>query len=88
MTSDCETIELRGPLDKIRIAISSDGGLNGIRYYRGRRGKTYGSVRRGYTDTRFSEDKPVVGLYGSHNGSRIEQLGFLTLDTECQAARL
>jgi len=72
MTDDCETIELRGPLDKIRIATSSDGGLNGIRYYRGRRGKTYGSVRRGYTDTRFSESKPVVGLYGSQVGSKIE----------------
>ena len=88
MTDDCETIELRGPIDKIRIAISSDGGLDGIRYYRGRRGKTYGSVRRGYTDTRFSEGKPVVGLYGRHNGSEIEQIGFLTLETECQAARL
>ena len=88
MTGKCQALELKGPIDRIRSVIeaSSDGNekLKGIRYYRGRRAKTYGSVKRAYTETKFTEAKPLIGIYGSQNGSSIGQLGFITLNTECQ----
>lgn len=48
--------------------------------------KTYGRLVAGYTQWDFTDDQQIVGVYGNHSERGIERLGFITLDTECQAA--
>jgi len=38
------------------------------------------------TEWEFKSENPLVGLYGRQSERGIEQIGFITLDTVCQAA--
>lgn len=87
MEGICHTVKPSGPLHQIRAA-GGDDGVTGIKYYNGDE-KQYGDVpkrRWKKTDWEFSEDQPLVGLYGRQSERGIEQIGFITLDTQCQLA--
>jgi len=88
MTGTCKTLNLTGGLDRIRASSKSDSsGVNNIKYYRGSKVKSFGdSDADEYTEWQFNEDNELVGVYGRQSERGIEQLGFITLDTACQAA--
>jgi len=66
MTGKCEEIFLSGPLDRIRASDSPEAGLSGIRFYRGKRAKTFGKIDdTSYREWFFPDDKPLVGYFGS-----------------------
>ena len=46
----------------------------------------YGDISKPHSEWHFSNSNPLVGLYGRQTEQRIEELGFITLNTECQAA--
>ena len=45
--------------------------------------KSYGSNVGIFTTWEFTEDYPLVGLYGTETKRGIKEFGFITLDTEC-----
>lgn len=92
MTGDCETLELPEGLDKIKATLASaESGVslvykireNGVDSLK----ETYGELDAdNMTVWRFDDANPLVGLYGRQTEAGIAQLGFITLDTACQAA--
>lgn len=88
MEGDCTTLKLTGGLDRIRAYKGALPGVRSIRFYRGNLAKTYGKMKDDYTQWLFTEENPLVGVYGRHNEHGIEQLGFISLDTACQAKPL
>jgi len=89
MTGDCEALELPEGLDKIKASLNSaDSGVS-IMYkvFGGALKETYGELNdNNIVEWRFTDEAPLVGLYGRQTESGISQLGFVTLDTACQAA--
>ena len=85
MEGNCEEIMLSGPLDRIRASDSDTGkGLSGIRFYRGRKAKTFGVVedQGDYREWYFPSSKPLIGYFGSQSiTEEIEKLGFITFDS-------
>lgn len=60
--------------------------MSGIRFYRGRKAKTFGVVDDDgdYREWYFPLNKPLVGVFGSQSiTEQIEKLGFITFDTSC-----
>ena len=83
MNGDCTTLTLEGGFDKIR-AYESEYGVRNLRFYREDRAKTYGKLKDEFTEWLFTNETPLVGLYGRQSTNGIEELGFITLDTACQ----
>jgi hypothetical protein len=86
---ECQTLNIvESGLDRIRASSTgADTGVNNIRYYRGNRSKYFGDKdQKDYVQWKFSEEDELVGVYGRQSERGIEQLGFITLDTACQAA--
>lgn len=85
MDGECTSLQLTGGLDRIRAYDGALPGVRNIRFYRGNLAKTYGKIQDQFTQWLFTEENPLVGIYGRQNENGIEQLGFITLDTVCQA---
>jgi len=89
MAGDCEALELPEGLDKIKASLNSaDSGVS-IMYkvFGGALKETYGELNdNNMVEWRFTDENPLVGLYGRQTETGISQLGFVTLDTACQAA--
>ena len=86
MIGDCDTIMTPEGLDEIAATISLN--KSGIRYQKGRRDirETRGELdSHSQTEWYFTEDKPLVGMYGRLSNLGLSQIGFITLDKECQA---
>ena len=55
-----------------------------MRYEKDGKHIEYGTLlRNGYTDWGFTEEKPLLGLYGRQKDSKITQLGVITLEPAC-----
>jgi hypothetical protein len=88
MTGNCETLELTDGLGKIKASLSSGAQSSGVsityKHYSNELIKTYGEIdSEGKTTWHFTDDQPLVGLYGRQTETGIAQLGFITLDTAC-----
>jgi len=83
MTDKCKTETINDHLDYIQASITYD--KSGLRISKGDDTVTYGDLKeRDSTVWHFWRDKPLIGLYGRHNNEGITQLGFITLDYQCQ----
>ena len=80
----CMSLKLTKLLDKIE-ASSDDNVVNSIRYVVKPNQKTYGTFN-GATSAEwtFTEQTPMVGIYGQMTGDSITQLGFITTSPECE----
>ena len=67
MEGSCEEIMLSGPIDRIRASDGTGSGLSGIRFYRGKKAKTFGVVddTGDYREWYFPENEPLIGYFGS-----------------------
>lgn len=86
MTGDCRTLTLEGGgFEKIRASFSQDEArVNAIRFDKDGKKIEYGELTdNGYTEWTFTEEKPLLGLYGRQKDSKITQLGVITLDPTC-----
>ena len=82
----CETLSLAGPVEKIRSSYSeTNGAVTSIWYYTGDRAETFGTLLNSYQTWEFTAANYLVGLHGRMVGTKITQLGFVTLDTEMEA---
>jgi len=89
MAGDCEPLELPEGLDKIKASLNSaDSGMSILyKVFGGALKETYGELNdNNMVEWRFTDEAPLVGLYGRQTETGISQLGFVTLDTACQAA--
>ena len=88
MRGKCDDIPLTGPLDRIRASDSNGDGLKGLRFYRGGRAKTFGTIDdeddSSYREWFFADDSPLVGYFGSQSENGIEHLSFISYDSRCQ----
>ena len=55
MSGTCEEIMLTGLLDRIRVTANVSGGLQGVRFYRGNRAKTYGTITEDFSEWFFPD---------------------------------
>lgn len=88
MAGACSTIELPDGLDKIKA--DRDRAKYGLAIIYKINGdvlkEQYGEKNWAWTtEWEFDDAHPLVGLYGRQNENGIEQLGFITLNTQCQA---
>ena len=82
MTGSCETIKLPGEVNKIKASITAkDLGVEYKNY--GQLNQKFGLIENTYSDWHFADQKPLIGLYGRESAHGIEELGFITLNTEC-----
>jgi len=91
MTGECDYLELKEGLDEIKATLrNNESGLSMMYQIKDSPNEMkveYGNVklvRR--TKWEFNDANPLVGLYGRQTATGITQLGFITLDTACQAA--
>ena len=85
MEGNCKTLRLKQGIDRIRasdtvrvrVKIVED-----IMFYSGQHALTIGEVEEDFTQWIFSEQNPLIGVYGRH-WDDITQVGFITLDTAC-----
>ena len=73
-------------IDKIDVQWNQRDGVTGLRYGLGRRSLTFGSIEDSLATTSwvFTEENPLIGVYGDYNNGKINKLGFITVDTQCQ----
>merc|ERR1712113_4246 len=91
MTGQCDWLELPEGLDKIKATLAPGATAVSIKY-RIVDGPNEMTTAYGDLDQNnkiiwsFDDANPLVGLYGRQTEAGISQLGFITLDTACQAA--
>lgn len=84
MTGSCETIKLPGEVNKIKASTTAkDSGIEYKIY--GQLNQKYGVIEDTYSDWHFTDQNPLIGLYGRESAHGIEELGFITLNAECQS---
>ena len=90
MTGQCDTLELPEGLDKIKATMNSrDSTVSLVYKHEGTDLKQkYGDQSDERTTWTFTEQNPLVGLYGRQTERGISQLGFITIDTACQLAHV
>ena len=89
MTGECETLKLPDGLDRIKASLSPEESDLSIKYkvFSEVLSKVYGDIdKEDFVQWDFTEEKPLVGLYGRQSEAGIDQLGFITLNIECQLA--
>ena len=66
MDGDCRTLTLTGAINSIVASFSQEEQrVNAIHYFKGKNKVAYGTLlENGYTVWNFTDDKPLIGLYG------------------------
>ena len=90
----CKKVELTKGITKIKASSNKRGsGVNNVQYEYANKKEKFGSKKneldkdKNAREWSFTDDKPLIGLYGrATDGVGINQLGFITLDVECQSA--
>ena len=73
MSGNCQTLTLSDSFSSIRASSNlSNSGVNNLSFHRGSMKKTYGEIDEDYTEWVFTEDKPLVGIYGRQSERGIE----------------
>jgi len=90
MSGECEKLDLPQGLDKVKATMNSLESSLSIKYkiFDTDLLQTYGEFTNEKTTWSFSEENPLIGLYGRQTEAGIAQLGFITLDTACQLAHV
>ena len=90
MSGNCEKLDLPQGLDRIKASMNAQESSLSIKYkiFDADLLQTYGEVTDDKTTWAFTEENPLVGLYGRQTDAGIVQLGFITLDTACQLAHV
>ena len=84
MTGDCSTIQLPGEIYKFKVSNEVEDMAIDYKVY-GVLDEKYGDIHVPHTEWHFTSSNPLIGLYGRASELRIEEVGFITLNTECQA---
>ena len=71
-------------IHKIEASHSSSNGLTGLKYYAGSAELEYGDLSNDTTVWTFTEENPLIGVYGTYSSNKIQKLGFISLNTRCQ----
>ena len=69
LEGDCETLSLRGSVDEVQVSVGGKyiaNGIQSVSYIRSGRGKSYGNIAPGIKSWIFTEDTPLIGVYGKH----------------------
>lgn len=90
MSGECEKLDLPQGLDKVKATMNPLESSLSIKYkiFDTDLLQTYGEFTSEKTTWSFSEENPLIGLYGRQTEYGIAQLGFITLDTACQLAHI
>ena len=90
MSGECEKLDLPQGLDRIKATMNTQESSLSIKYkiFDADLLQEYGEVTDAKTTWAFTEENPLVGLYGRQTEAGIVQLGFITLDTACQLAHI
>jgi len=86
MEGTCEPLELPEGLNKVKASLNSAESGVSIMYkiYDGVLKVEYGELNdNNMVEWKFTEENPLVGMYGRQTENGISQLGFITLDTAC-----
>ena len=86
LEGDCETLSLRGSVEEVQVNVGGKyiaNGIQGVAYIRAGRGKSYGNAGAGLKSWYFTEDTPLIGVYGKHEDYGIQKIGFITYDAKC-----
>ena len=56
-----------------------------MRYYMGSRSITFGKIEQSIITTSwaFTEDRPLIGVFGDSSKGKINRIGFVSLDMQC-----
>lgn len=73
----CETVVANGLTD---IKLVTDDDEIGIEYTVGGEKKEFGDVDHDFSKVTFSDEKPIIGLYGKVKDGKLSLVGFLTLN--------
>ena len=90
MGGECDKLDLPQGLDRIKASMNTQESSLSIKYkiFDTDLLQTYGEVADEKTTWAFTEENPLIGLYGRQTDAGIVQLGFITLDTACQLAHV
>ena len=57
-----------------------------MRYYMGSRSMTLGKIEQSIITTSwaFTEERPLIGVFGDSSKGKINKIGFVSLDMQCQ----
>ena len=84
VASNCDSLELTGPIERIRVAYSQSSlSITGIEFTRTRLKKTFGLIDPlTAKEWNFDSNSNLMGLYGrySEETGRITSLGFIVID--------
>ena len=87
MEGKCKTARITSNLDSIRqIQSRVTNEVKGIEFMskNSDEKRGYGSKMGISSTLKFTEDQPLLGLYGTESQNGIKKLGFITLDLQCQ----
>jgi len=86
MSSECPTYNLSDDVTKVKASYTDGHGVSDLKLYNTKDkkmlefGDIFGEVGVDKQKWDFTEDNPIVGIYGNHSEDRIEKLGFITLN--------
>ena len=73
-------------ITKVEASYTSNNGVTGVKWHAGEASITIGNLNdNSKTQWTFTEEDPLIGVYGNYSSNRINKLGFLTLNSRCQA---
>lgn len=85
MSSECPTYKLSGEVSKIKASYTDGHGVSDLKLYNNvelmhELGEIFGELGVDKERWDFTEENPVIGVYGNHSQDRIVKLGFITLN--------
>ena len=73
MSGTCQTISLKGAIEKTRCSYSpSSGSVTSVKFYKGGLVKSYGTLLSTYKEWEYSETQLLMGLHGRVKGETIK----------------
>ena len=79
--------DLSKPVQILEASTSGSDGVRALKLVQDGNSKTWGSLSRDSFKLTFTEQQPLIGLYGYEENGKIMQLGFYSLDAECAATK-
>ena len=82
MSGQCDSLEIPEGLDKIKATMNTGNSTVSLVYkhFDTDLKRTYGDQNDGKTVWNFTDENPLIGLYGRQTETGIAQLGFITLN--------